>query len=232
MPRSNQASRDAHSAIACLSALHHPVLSGRTPPSRGRHIPPATLALEGKEAERDGMKNGLSSGRRSGGLQAETLPRAGVPSGTGAAGAAGGRRRVSPRPLRGAAPVTHILRVPLVHRRQWRPGRHFVRAAGSGRGLAGRAEVRAPGIGGTGWPRPGRALPQAARRCNKRPRRAEGKRPRRKGRGTAACGGAGDAGGSEGGLRARAVAGAGRAAPRGGGAGGGVRDPLGSRGRG
>lgn len=89
MPRSNQASRDAHSAIACLSALHHPILSRRTPPSRGRHIPPATLTLEGTEAEWDRMKNGLSSGRRSGGLQAETLPRAGVPSGTGAAGAAG-----------------------------------------------------------------------------------------------------------------------------------------------
>lgn len=101
MPRSSQASRDAHCAIARLCALHHPALSGRTPPSRGRHIPPATLALEGKEAEWDGVKNGLSSGRRSGGLQAETLPRAGVPAGTGAAGAAGGRRRVSPRPLGG-----------------------------------------------------------------------------------------------------------------------------------
>lgn len=30
----------------------------------------------------------------------------------------------------GEAPATHVLRVPLVHRRQWRPGRHLARAAG------------------------------------------------------------------------------------------------------
>ena len=66
-----------------------------------------------------------------------------------------------------------VLRVPLVHRRQWRPGRHFVRAAGSGRGLAGRAGPGlAAGPGGErqglrplrAKPGPGRGkrLPQAA----------------------------------------------------------------------
>lgn len=104
-----------------------------------------------------------------------------------------------------------VLRVPLVHRRQWRPGRHFVRAAGSGRGLAGWAGVRARGRaeGGAGAG-PGRAerLPQAAGRCNKRPRRGEGEEDAEEGEGEPlpAAAPAGDAGSSEGGLRARAVA--------------------------
>lgn len=81
-----------------------------------------------------------------------------------------------------------ILRVPLVHRRQWRPGRHFVRAPGSGRGLAGRAGLRAPGRGAAGAeagarPGPGRGerLPQAAGGA---PGAETGQRTRRKRRGS------------------------------------------------
>lgn len=174
MPGERSSHRDAHSALPCLSALHHPILSGRTTPGQGAPltVPRAHAGGLGCRRAEQGAGVRRARGGRSGTAAAPRRVKRGSQGGLARAAA-------------GAAPVTHILRVPLVHRRQWRPGRHFVRAAGSGRGLAGRAAVRAPGrrTGVQARAEAGRSAPAGRGRCERRPRRAEGTRPRRAGRG-------------------------------------------------
>lgn len=202
-----------------------PLLSGRATSGQGAPLSPPV------SRRRVGVQPGAERGRGLGAPSAD--PAARGPLGTRRPGwrASAGRRGVWPRGC-GAARATHVLRVPLVHRGQWRPGRHFVRAAGSGRGPPGRAECGLRGRRRRAQARAeaGRSAPAGRGRCNQRPgaeRSGAGKRPRGAGRGGgAARGGAGDAGAGEGGLRAGGCGAAGR------GAGGGVRAPLGSRGHG
>ena len=202
MPSGNKNLRDAHSAISlCLSALRHPH------PSPGGHLrgegatdgAPQPSPFRGKQRNGAGKEDGAEPGGEGhAGLRVETLRRGvalqtpGGPRGR----RSGGRGAASGPAAAGEAPATHVLRVPLVHRRQWRPGRHFVRAAGSGRGLAGRAGPGlAAGPGGErqglrplrAKPGPGRGerLPQAAGGATSgRGGERGGQRTRRKRRGS------------------------------------------------
>lgn len=111
-----------------------------------------------------------------------------------------------------------IFRVPLVHRRQWRPGRHFVRATGSGRGLAGPAGVRAPGATGKGCGREHKTRASGSRRPRSGATSGPGGGEREEdaeeeeGEPLPAAAPPGYADSNEGGLRARRLPGAGGAA--------------------
>lgn len=142
-----------------------PLLSGRATSGQG-----APLTVPHPHAGGSGCSLGLSRGRGLGAPSAD--PAARGRWGTRRPGwrASAGRRGVWPRGC-GAAWATHVLRVPLVHRGQWRPGRHFVRAAGSGRGPSGRAECGLRGRRKRAQARAeaGRSAPAGRGRCNQRP---------------------------------------------------------------
>lgn len=204
MPRGNKAIRDAHSAISlCLSPSITPPSPEGPPPRGGRHLrcPHPHPSGESSETRLEGRMGAQPGARVTPG--ARWTPCGGWPLwGPGAAHAEGeaGVRGASGPAAPGEAPATHVLRVPLIHRRQWRPRRHFVRAAGSGRGLAGRAagpgserqglRPRARGRGrasGSHRPRAVQQAAPAAERGERTRRKRRGSRfPRRRRRGTRA----------------------------------------------